>query len=386
MTDRQQLHAFRRIVVKIGSSLLIDPSNGRLDTTWLATLAEDIAHLVRHRVQPLVVSSGAIALGRRVLRLSSRSLRLEEAQAAAAAGQIALSRAYAHTLEAHGLHAGQVLLTLSDTEQRRRYLNARGTMETLVSLGAIPVINENDTVATSEIRYGDNDRLAARVASMISADLLVLLSDVDGLYSAPPQENRDAKRIDHVAAITPEIEAMAGAQGSELSRGGMRTKIEAARIATGAGATMIIASGHGHHPLRAIDAGAPCTWFAPRGTPVAARKRWIAGTLAVCGHIAVDDGAITALKGGRSLLPAGVRYVRGSFARGDAVSIVSEAGDEVARGLVAYDAADAAAIAGFNSGQIHARLGYKGRDELVHRDNLVLLADDESGTVQQGGK
>ncbi len=384
MTAIHKLEQFRRPVIKIGSSLLVDAHSGRLDRAWLATLGEDIADLISCGAQPVIVSSGAIALGRRILALGRKVLKLEEDQAAAAAGQIALSRAYSQVFEGHGLHTGQILLTPDDTEQRRRYLNARSTIETLLALKAVPVINENDTVATSEIRYGDNDRLAARVASMISADVLVLLSDVDGLYTAPPKENPKATLVKQVNAITPQIMAMAGGQGSHLSRGGMKTKIEAAKIATSAGATMIIAHGHAPHPLSAIKTGAACTWFLPRGTPIAARKRWIAGTLAIQGQVIVDDGALAALKAGRSLLPAGVRRITGHFSRGDAVAVVNGAGDEIARGLIAYDADDAGTIAGCNSADIERLLGFKGRDELIHRDNLVLLDDGDVAQAISG--
>lgn len=368
----RMLAAHRRIVVKVGSSLLVDRANGVLNTDWLATLAEDLKVLARGGRELLVVSSGAIALGRGVLKLPSNSLKLEEAQAAAAVGQVALAHAWAESLQRQGLTAAQILLTLGDTEERRRYLNARATLANLLRMKAVPVVNENDTVATSEIRYGDNDRLAARVAAMIGADCLVLLSDVDGLYTAPPVDNPDARRIDHVAAITPDIEAMAGAAGSELSRGGMKTKIEAGKIATAAGAAMVIASGHRMHPLAVIDAGEPCTWFAPQATPARARKSWIAGHLEPKGTISVDAGAVEALKSGKSLLPAGVIGVAGRFARGDAVVIVDPQGAEIGRGLAAYDYDEAERIAGRRSHEIEAILGYSGRAAMVHRDDLVM--------------
>ena len=364
--------ARRRIVVKVGSSLLVDKASGALNTDWLAALAEDIKVLSRGGREMLVVSSGAIALGRGVLKLQSGHLKLEEAQASAAVGQVALARAWAESLQREGLTAAQILLTLGDTEERRRYLNARATLTSLLRMKAVPVVNENDTVATSEIRYGDNDRLAARVAAMIGADCLVLLSDVDGLYSAPPADNPDARRIDHVAAITPEIEAMAGTAGSDLSRGGMKTKIEAGKIATAAGAAMVIASGHLMHPLAAIDAGEACTWFDPQATPARARKSWIAGHLEPKGSITVDAGAVTALKSGKSLLPAGVTGITGRFARGDAVVIVGADGAEVGRGLSAYDCDEAERIAGRRSDEIEAILGYSGRAAMVHRDDLVM--------------
>ena len=365
------LDSFRRIVVKIGSSLLVDDRG--LKTAWLDALAADLAALAAGRRDLLVVSSGAIALGRRVLDLPAGPLRLEESQAAAAVGQIALARAYAETLQRHGFTAGQILLTLGDTEERRRYLNARSTVGTLLKLGAIPVINENDTVATSEIRYGDNDRLAARVASMMSADCLVLLSDIDGLYSAPPG-TPGARIIPEVAEITPEIEAMAGKPVSGLGSGGMITKIEAGKIALAAGCNMVIASGHGLHPFRRIENGETCTWFTSGANPLQSRKRWIAGTLVPMGRLHIDEGAVAALSKGKSLLPAGVRRIEGSFARGDAVSIVSEAGIEIARGLVAYDRDDAARIAGRKTSEIETALGFRGRDEMVHRDDLVMTA------------
>jgi glutamate 5-kinase len=367
--------AFRRIVVKIGSSLLVERDTGRLRSAWLEALGHDIAGLAKDGREIVVVSSGAIALGRGVLRLPRGSLKLEESQAAAAVGQIALAHAWTGTLHKVGLTAGQVLLTLGDTEERRRYLNARSTIATLLKLRAVPVINENDTVATSEIRYGDNDRLAARVATMMSADLLILLSDVAGLYTAPPVDDPGATLIETVERITPAIEAMAGGAGSDLSRGGMQTKIEAGKIATAAGTTMVIASGHAQNPLARISAGEACTWFLPDVTPVAARKRWISGRLETRGALVVDDGAVRALRAGKSLLPAGVRRVEGSFRRGDAVEISAEGGESVGRGLVAYDADDARRIAGRNSGEIETILGYAGRAEMIHRDDMALRGE-----------
>ncbi len=363
---------FRRIVVKVGSSLLVDAAAGRVKEEWLASLAQDIAALHAGKRDVLVVSSGAIALGRSVLRLPAGLLKLEDSQAAAAVGQIALARIWAEILSRHGITAGQVLVTLQDTEERRRYLNARSTVERLLEWRAVPVINENDTVATNEIRYGDNDRLAARVATMASADLLVLLSDVDGLYDAPPGENAQAKLIPLVSQITPEIEAMAGAAGSELSRGGMQTKIEAGKIATRAGTHMVIASGRVPHALDAIQKGAPCTWFLTPANPVAARKKWISGSLEPKGILVIDTGAVAALRRGKSLLPAGVIRVDGQFARGDAVIIRGPDGDEIGRGLVAYDAEDAERIKGRSSGDILLILGFEGRTEMVHRDHLVV--------------
>jgi glutamate 5-kinase len=362
---------FRRIVVKVGSSLLVDAAASRVREAWLASLAADIAALHRDGRDILVVSSGAIALGRSVLKLPA-ALKLEDSQAAAAVGQIALARTWAEVLGAHGIGTGQILLTLGDTEERRRYLNARSTIDKLLEFRAVPVINENDTVATSEIRYGDNDRLAARVATMASADLLVLLSDVGGLYDAPPGENPHAKLISLVPRITAEIEAMAGDAGSQLSRGGMRTKIEAGKIATTAGTHMVIASGHIDNPLRSIADGGPCTWFLTPANPVTARKKWIAGSLEPRGTLTVDAGAVAALRRGKSLLPAGVTRVDGTFSRGDAVVVRGPDGAEIGRGLIAYDADDAVKIRGKSSGDILLILGFAGRAEMIHRDDLVL--------------
>jgi glutamate 5-kinase len=363
---------FRRIVVKVGSSLLVDGKGGRLDHDWLAALAQDIAQLHRDERDLLVVSSGAIALGRAVLGLPAGQLKLEDSQAAAAVGQISLARTWSEMLDRHGITAGQVLVTLQDTEERRRYLNARSTIGKLLEWRAVPVINENDTVATNEIRYGDNDRLAARVATMASADLLVLLSDVDGLYDAPPAGNSQAKLVSLVERITPAIEAMAGAAGSQLARGGMQTKIEAGKIAAHGGTHMVIASGRVAHPLAAIAHGGRCTWFLTAANPVTARKKWIAGTLEPKGSLTIDAGAVAALHSGKSLLPAGVLRVDGSFARGDAVVIRGPDGVEVGRGLVAYDADDAAKIRGQASGDIISILGFGGRAAMVHRDDLVI--------------
>jgi glutamate 5-kinase len=372
MTKVPVLTDFRRIVVKVGSSLLVDAAAGRVKEEWLASLAKDIAALHRDKRDLLVVSSGAIALGRSVLKLPPGQLKLEDSQAAAAVGQIALARIWAEILSRHGITAGQVLVTLQDTEERRRYLNARSTIERLLEWRAVPVINENDTVATNEIRYGDNDRLAARVATMAGADLLVLLSDIDGLYDAPPGESPNAKLISLVAEITPEIEAMAGTAGSELSRGGMQTKIEAGKIATRAGTHMVIASGRVPHALESIIKGAPCTWFLTPANPVTARKKWIAGSLEPKGILFIDAGAVAALRRGKSLLPAGVIRVDGQFARGDAVVIRGPDGDEIGRGLVAYDADDADRIKGRSSADILLILGFEGRTEMVHRDHLVV--------------
>jgi glutamate 5-kinase len=369
---RQEWTGAKRIVVKIGSALLVDSAAGTLRQDWLNALADDIAALRRDGKEALIVSSGAIALGRNALKLPKGALKLEDSQAAAAVGQIDLAHAYEEAFRARGLVAAQVLLTLGDTEERRRYLNARSTMTTLLKLGAVPVVNENDTVATSEIRYGDNDRLAARVASMMSAHCLVLLSDVDGFYTAPPGSRADARRLDEVREITPEIEAMAGDAGSDLSRGGMVTKIEAAKIAVAGGTHMVIASGRVMHPLRALAEQGTGTWFLSRQDPVTSRKRWIAGTLEPKGAVIVDRGAAQALASGKSLLPAGVTKIEGSFEKGDAVIIRNPEGVEIGRGLSAYDHSDAKAIIGRKSSEIADILGYFGRPELIHRDDMVL--------------
>ncbi len=372
-----RLAKYNRIVIKIGSALLVDRSTG-LRTQWLASVASDIAKLRGNGKEVLVVTSGAIALGRSLLSLPNGALKLEESQAAAACGQISLARQWAQALGEHGITAGQILLTLGDTEERRRYLNARATLETLLRLGAVPVINENDTIATSEIRYGDNDRLAARVATMASADLLILLSDIDGLYTAPPQNNPDARFVEHVEAITPQIEAMAGAAGTELSRGGMVTKIEAGRIATAGGTAMVITTGKRLNPIDALAQGCKATWFAPNGNPVTARKKWISGQLTASAFITVDEGAQGALLNGKSLLPAGVTSVEGRFSRGDVVIVRSLQGQEIARGIIAYDHEDAVRICGCNSTSIAGILGYAGRSEMIHRDDLVISASAET--------
>ena len=373
---RKKPSACKRIVIKIGSALLVDRKSG-LKKAWLDAVCEDIANLRKAGVEVLVVSSGAIAMGRTVLDLPSGILKLEESQAAAAVGQIALARAWTESLSFHSIVAGQILLTLGDTEERRRYLNGRETMNQLLKLGAVPIINENDTVATTEIRYGDNDRLAARVATMVGADLLILLSDIDGLYTAPPHLDPDAKLIEEIPAITPEIDAMAGGPASELSRGGMRTKIDAGKIATSAGCAMIIASGKPDHPLALIEAGGRHSWFTASGNPSTARKTWIAGKLQPAGRIRVDEGAEKALFSGKSLLPAGVKELEGDFTRGDTVAIVTMGGTEIARGLSAYDADEARQILGKKSSEIAEILGYAGRSAMVHRDDLVMTAARE---------
>jgi len=365
------LASYRRIVVKIGSALLVDRKSG-LKQDWLAALCDDIAALAGRGADVLVVSSGAIALGRTILGLAGRTLKLEESQAAAAVGQIALAGAWSAELSRRGLRSGQVLVTLGDTEERRRYLNARATIGTLLKMKAVPIINENDTVATGEIRYGDNDRLAARVATMMGADLLILLSDIDGLYAAPPAQNPDAAFIPVVDAITPRIEAMAGSAGSELSRGGMRTKLDAGKIATASGTAMIIATGTRMNPLSAVERGERSTFFRPSPNPVRGYKTWIAGHLEPAGRLVIDAGAEAALRSGKSLLPAGVRGVEGAFSRGDTVAIIGPDGREVARGLVAYDAVDAVRIAGLKSSAIAGVLGHEARAAMVHRDDLVM--------------
>jgi glutamate 5-kinase len=370
-----ELTSFRRIVVKVGSALLVDRERGTVNADWLTSLVGDLEAFTKRGASVLIVTSGAIALGRTVLKLPKGELKLEESQAAAAVGQIELARVWASNLAKIGLTAGQVLLTLGDTEERRRYLNARETIGKLIDLGAVPVINENDTVATSEIRYGDNDRLAARVASMASADLLVLLSDIDGLYTAPPGSSADAKLIPIVSRITAEIEGMAGDAGSELSRGGMKTKIEAAKIATSAGTHMVIASGRRMNPLRAIAEGAACTWFLTPANPVTARKKWIAGALEAKGVIHIDAGAVAALRRGKSLLPAGVVKIEGEFLRGDAVIVRGPNGHEIARGLIAFDTENALKILGQNSKRIEGILGYAGRAEMIHRDELAMAGE-----------
>jgi glutamate 5-kinase len=373
VTKLPTLDQFSRVVVKVGSSLLVDGGRGVLKQDWLDALVADIAALHARGADVLVVSSGAIALGRTVAGLRKGALKLEDSQAAAAIGQIALARAWSQALHQRGIVAGQVLLTLQDTEERRRYLNARETLARLSAIRAIPIINENDTVATSEIRYGDNDRLAARVATMASADLLILLSDVAGLYEAPPKDDPKAKLIPLVERVTPRIEAMAGGAASELSRGGMRTKIEAARIAASGGAHMVIADGRVAHPIARVGEGAPCTWFLTPSNPVTARKVWIGGSLELKGAVTIDAGAAQALANGKSLLPAGVTRVEGVFARGDCVAIRDENGAEIGRGLIAYDALHAERIRGRNSRDIAHILGTPGRAEMIHRDDMALF-------------
>lgn len=368
-----QLEGVERLVVKIGSSLFVESPSGALDVEWLRALCADVEHLRAHGTRIVIVSSGAVALGAKELGIDTGRSRLEDSQAAAAAGQIVLAHAYQELLGEHGITTAQVLLTLDDSESRPRYLNASRTLLNLLNRGAVPVVNENDTVATQELRYGDNDRLAARVAQMISADCLVVLSDVDGLYTSDPQTDPDAKHIAEVSDLRPEHWDMAGGPGSSHGSGGMRTKLDAARIAIGAGCRMAITSGHVMRPLQALMTGARATWFLPSATPRAARKQWIAGTLQPKGCLTVDGGACKALEAGRSLLPAGVLSVQGEFERGDAVRVESAEGQELGRGLMMYSADEARAIAGHQTAEIGDILGYRGRDEMIHRDELAYF-------------
>jgi len=370
-SSADRINAARRVVVKIGSALLVDAETGALRSDWLAGLAEDVADLRGRGAEVLIVSSGSIALGRRVLKLPAGALPVEQSQAAAAVGQIRLARAYEQALAVHDLTTAQVLVTLEDSRNRRRYLNGRSTLNTLLSLGVIPIVNENDTIATDEIRFGDNDRLAAQVASMAGADTLVLLSDVDGLYTANPRLDASAHLIPEVAELTPEIEAMAGDAGTEGAKGGMRTKIMAAKAATKAGCAMAITRGDLHRPLKALAEGAAATWFNASSSPQAARKQWIAG-MRPEGKLLVDDGAARALRSGKSLLPAGVRGVKGDFQRGDPVTIETPGGDIVAVALSGYVSDEARLIAGLRSDQIEAALGHPGRTAMAHRDDMVL--------------
>ena len=372
-----RLTSAKRIIIKVGSALLVDQKSGAIKASWLNSLVDDVANLKIAGADIILVSSGAIALGRRTLGLPKGKLKLDQSQAAAAVGQIALAQAWAEALRTRNIVAAQILVTLQDTEERRRYLNARATLSTLLAQGAVPVINENDTVATSEIRYGDNDRLAARVASMMSGDVLVLLSDIDGLYSAPPDQ-KGATFISELREITPEVEAMAGKPISGVGSGGMITKIEAGKIALSAGCNMVIASGHELHPLKRITEGERCTWFIAQSNAMQSRKRWIAGTLQPVGKLTVDEGAKGALSKGKSLLPAGVKSVEGNFSRGDTVSVVLPDGIEFARGLVAYDSIDAKRIAGLKSADIQKLLGNDDRDVIIHRDDLVMLGGERN--------
>ncbi|MEM7268879.1 MAG: glutamate 5-kinase [Pseudomonadota bacterium] len=366
-----RLTSAKRVVVKIGSALLVDADTGALRGGWLKGLAEDVAALRQRGAEVLIVSSGSIALGRRALGLAPGALTVEQSQAAAAVGQIRLARAYEEALAAHDLATAQVLVTLDDSRDRRRYLNGRGTLKTLLDLGAVPIVNENDTVATDEIRFGDNDRLAAQVASMAGADALILLSDVDGLYSANPRNDPTARLIPEVKEISATIEAMAGDAGSEAAKGGMRTKLMAAKAATKAGCAMAIAKGDLSRPLAALEQGAACTWFAPAATPQAARKQWIAA-MRTEGRLLIDAGAAKALRAGKSLLPAGVRGVEGDFRRGDPVTIETVDGEMVATALAGYPGDEAKKIAGLHSDEFEAALGHPGRAAMAHRDDMVL--------------
>ncbi|MFT8720099.1 glutamate 5-kinase [Acetobacter sp.] len=364
----------RRVVVKIGSALLVDPERAAPREAWLASVADDIAALRAAGTEVVLVSSGAIALARHALGLTRKAkLRLEEKQAAAAVGQIRLAQAWTSVLSERGLTAAQLLLTPEDTEDRQRYLNARATLDTLLGLGCVPVINENDTVATAEIRFGDNDRLGARVAQMIDADQLILLSDIDGLYTADPRTNPDAQHIPVVETLTAEIDEMGGAPPPGYSSGGMRTKLVAAHIATESGCAMAIALGKRPHPLAALRDGARCTWFLPCTDSRSSKKRWIAGGLTPMGDVVIDEGALRALTQGGSLLPAGVVTVSGEFSRGDLVRVVNKDGTEVGRGLSAYPIDEARRLLGHRSDEFEEILGWEGHDELIHRDNLVLL-------------
>ncbi len=366
----------RRIVVKVGSALLVDQASGQVNRPWLETLVEDLLRLRARKQEVVLVSSGAIALGRRELNFAPGPLKLEESQAAAAVGQIALAHIYKELFAGPGVKVAQILLTLEDSEHRRRYLNARATLSELIGLGALPVINENDTVATAEIRYGDNDRLAARVAQMVSADCLLLLSDVSGLFTSDPNLDPTATLIPEVREITPEISAMGGGSASAVGSGGMATKIAAAKIATAAGCAMAIAAGAPLHPVRRLEEGADCSWFLPTENPENARKQWIAGALRPNGSITIDAGAVNALRSGKSLLPAGVTAVSGRFARGDTVSVLESDGVEIARGMIAYNDKEAVRIIGKRSGEIEAIVGFRGRAEMIHRDDLVIMRAD----------
>ncbi len=369
---RQEWDNAKRIVIKIGSALLVDETSGHLRQEWIYSLIEDIARLKHEGKEVVLVASGSKALGRNELGLGNEALTLNQAQASAAIGQISLAHTFKALFQNHDIKAAQVLLTIGDTEDRRRYLNARDTINTLIEFGAVPVVNENDTVATNEIRYGDNDRLSARVASMVEADVLVILSDIDGLYTAPPHTDKNAQHIPEVEHITPEIEAMAGGTGSSLSSGGMVTKILAAKIAVAAACHMVIASGQGANPITALLNNAKSTWFLSSADPQTARKNWIAGSLDIKGELSIDKGAEQALYDGKSLLPAGVTQSSGDFHRGDIIAIKNVAGDIIAQGVSSYDQVETVKIVGKQSLEISSILGYSGRTELVHRDNMVL--------------
>ena len=371
--NKARIAEAKRIVVKIGSVLLVDDNSGTLHNAWLNSLGKDVAALRDRGHEVILVSSGAIALGRRYLGLKPGELKLEEKQAAAAVGMVRLAQSYQETLNKFDLSVAQILLTLDDSENRRRYLNARSTIMTLLRVGVVPLINENDTIATDEIRFGDNDRLAARVASMVSADLLILLSNINGLYTADPAQDKSAKLVPTVTEITHEIEAMASNTVTSDSSGGMPTKLAAAKQCLGAGCRMIICEGRGMFPLKSLENGGDCTWFIPSGNPQTARKRWISGSLQSLGSVIVDDGAVAALERGRSLLPAGILRIEGTFQRGDAITIMKKDGSEFGRGLIAYSSKDATQIIGHKTGEIEDLLGYRGRDEIIHRDDLVIF-------------
>ena len=371
--NKARIAEAKRIVVKIGSVLLVDDNSGTLHNAWLNSLGKDVAALRDRGHEVILVSSGAIALGRRYLGLKPGELKLEEKQAAAAVGMVRLAQSYQETLNKFNLSVAQILLTLDDSENRRRYLNARSTIMTLLRVGVVPLINENDTIATDEIRFGDNDRLAARVASMVSADLLILLSNINGLYTADPAQDKAAKLVPTVTEITHEIEAMASNTVTSDSSGGMPTKLAAAKQCLGAGCRMIICEGRGMFPLKSLENGGDCTWFIPSGNPQTARKRWISGSLQSLGSVIVDDGAVAALQRGRSLLPAGILRIEGTFQRGDAITIMKRDGSEFGRGLIAYSSEDATQIIGHKTGEIEDLLGYRGRDEIIHRDDLVIF-------------
>ncbi|MBA4274171.1 MAG: glutamate 5-kinase [Alphaproteobacteria bacterium] len=367
------LASMKRIVIKIGSALIADIDRASVHMAWLKGLADDIAALRAKGCEVVVVSSGAVALGRPVLGLGHKSLELTEKQAAAACGQIQLMQAWQHALAPHHLHAAQVLLTLDDSENRKRYLNARATFETLLARGLVPVVNENDTVTTAEIRFGDNDRLAARVAAMISADCCILFSDIDGLYTQNPKLHHDAAHIPEVTHITADIEAMAAGPASSTSSGGMITKIIAAKMATEAGCHLVITRGDTEHPLSALSQGAKATWFMASGSPMGARKQWIAGSMSERGAVIIDDGAARALADGKSLLPSGVKALEGTFERGDTVLIKTQSGSTIGKGISAYDADEAQRILGVHSEAIASILGYSVRDTIIHRDDMVML-------------
>ena len=371
--NKARIAEAKRIVVKIGSVLLVDDNSGTLHNAWLNSLGKDVAALRDRGHEVILVSSGAIALGRRYLGLKPGELKLEEKQAAAAVGMVRLAQSYQETLNKFDLSVAQILLTLDDSENRRRYLNARSTIMTLLRVGVVPLINENDTIATDEIRFGDNDRLAARVASMVSADLLILLSNINGLYTADPAQDKAAKLVPTVTEITHEIEAMASNTVTSDSSGGMPTKLAAAKQCLGAGCRMIICEGRGMFPLKSLENGGDCTWFIPSGNPQTARKRWISGSLQSLGSVIIDDGAVAALERGRSLLPAGILRIEGTFQRGDAITIMKRDGSEFGRGLIAYSSEDATQIIGHKTGEIEDLLGYRGRDEIIHRDDLVIF-------------